>query len=287
MRKPAHHRLKQLMRFEIPLALILVCGFAANSTAHEFWIEPSTFHTSESELIFVRLKAGEHFNGRSQPRNPRNTNSFRIQRNDTIQDVKGQPGDEPAGFILLPGPGLYLLSYHSHPSKLNLDARRFEAYLREEGLESIIQLRADRQQSDELGRERFVRCAKSLIVAGDGGGDGFDTILELPLEVVPERNPQLLHAGDLLSVKILHEGKPLSNALVHARNTFDPANPVSARTDAAGRVEIKLDCHGMWMVSCVCMTEVKDDSDVDWESCWASLTFQIEQGTPPTTKSVP
>ena len=275
------------MWFVIPLTLFLVCGFAATTTAHEFWIEPSTFHASDAELIFVRLKAGEHFSGRSQPRNPRNLNSFCIKRGETSQDVNGQPGDEPAGFVLLPGPGLYLLSYHSHPSNLNLDAKRFEAYLREEGLESIIKLRADRQQSDKLGRERFVRCAKSLVVAGDGVGEGFDTLLELPLEVVPERNPQLLHAGDVLPVRILHAGKPLSNVLVHGRNTFDPANPVSARTDEAGRVEIKLDCDGMWMVSCVYMTEVEDDSDVDWESCWASLTFQIEKGSSPATKSAP
>ena len=287
MRKPARHRLNQSMWFEIPLVLFLVCGFAATTTAHEFWIEPSTFQAADAELIFVRLKAGEHFNGRSQPRNPRNTSSFRIRRGETSMDVNGQPGDEPAGFVLLPGPGLYLLSYHSHPSNLNLDAKRFEACLLEEGLESIIKLRADRQQSDKLGRERFVRCAKSVVVAGNGKQDGFDTILELPLEVVPERNPQLLHIGDLLPVRILHEGKPLSNVLVHGRNTIDPANPVSARTDAAGRVEIKLDCHGMWMISCVYMTEVEDHSDVDWESCWASLTFEIEQGTQPTTKSVP
>lgn len=287
MRLPVQRLSHQSVWSVIPLAVIIVSGFASTTTAHEFWIEPSTFHVASSELIFVRIKAGEHFDGRSQPRNPRNINSFSILHGETSQDVNGQPGDEPAGYVLLPEPGLYLLSYHSRPSGITLDANRFDAYLKEEGLDSIIKLRADRQQSARPGRERFVRCAKSLIVAGDGVADGFDKVLDLPLEVIPLRNPQLLRLGDILQVRILHEGKPLSNVLVHGRNATDPTHPVSTRTDAEGCVDIKLDRHGVWMISCVQMTEAEDDSDVDWLSFWASLTFEIESSPSAVTKSLP
>lgn len=263
-------------------------GLAATATAHDFWIEPSTFRTPGAELIFVRLKVGEGFDGQARRRNPQHLRSFEVTSGETTRDVQGEPGDEPAGFVLLPGPGLYLISYHSHPSFIELPADRFEKYLHEEGLEAISRLRAQRNQSETPGRESYVRCAKSLVLAGPAEAEGFDALLGLPLELVPERNPYQFSPGETLPVRLLFNGDPLADALVVGMNAAAPTETVSARTDDDGRVALQLDRPGVWMIKTLHMIEAEPDAQADWQSYWGSLTFRLN-GTerPQTSNPIP
>jgi len=52
---------------------------------------------------------------------------------------------------------------------------------------------------------------------------------------------------------------------------------VSARTDAAGRVKLTLDRAGAWMVKCTHMVAAPAETGMDWESLWASVTFDIAE----------
>ncbi|MEZ6041705.1 MAG: DUF4198 domain-containing protein [Planctomycetaceae bacterium] len=250
--------------------------FTPEISAHDFWIEPSTFRAASSELIFVRLKVGQDFDGASLRRNPTAIQSFRTTFDDGVSEIQGNPGDEPAGFVLLPSPGLHVLSYQSHPTKLMMNAERFQAYLQEAGLDSVIRIRRERGQSETLGRERFIRCAKAMVLAGKENSDGFDRILGLTLELIPETNPHTIQPGHIMSLRLLHDKQPQGDALVFARNMNTPDQPVSARTDEEGRVRFCLPEHGQWLISCIQMVQVDNDNLVDWESRWASLTFQID-----------
>ena len=52
-----------------------------------------------------------------------------------------------------------------------------------------------------------------------------------------------------------------------------PARIVSARTDRMGRVRLPLDGAGMWLVKAVHVT--RGSRPRDWNSLWASLTFEV------------
>jgi uncharacterized GH25 family protein len=172
-------------------------------------------------------------------------------------------------------PGLLIVGYNSNPSPVVLPAAKFNQYLKEEGLESIAEIRVRRNQTGSDAREVFSRCAKSLVSSGTPT-DGEDQALGFPLELVALKNPYALHTGELLPVRLTYEGRPLSGALVVAMNRLNPAAKLSARTDNNGRVAFKLPESGMWLVKAVHMIPAAAGTNADWASFWASLTFELK-----------
>jgi hypothetical protein len=194
--------------------------------------------------------------------------------------VGGEPGDDPAGSVRVSEPGLHWIGYQSHPYPVVLEAGKFEDYLRDEGLERIVEERARQGQSAAKGRERFYRCAKSLLdVARQNRAASkshvFDTPLGFTLELVPQKNPYALSPGAELPVSLWFRGKPIPNVLVVAINKGVPDKAVSARTDARGFVRLRLARPGLWLIKAVHMEAAPPDAGVDWESWWASMTFDL------------
>jgi uncharacterized GH25 family protein len=54
---------------------------------------------------------------------------------------------------------------------------------------------------------------------------------------------------------------------------------LSARSDKDGRVRFRLPRAGMWMVKAVHMIAAQPDAQADWQSFWASLTFDLPGST--------
>ena len=79
-------------------------------------------------------------------------------------------------------------------------------------------------------------------------------------------------AASPVRLRLLFEGKPLAGALVTAIDR--EGIRLTARSDAHGRVAIALPKPGVWLVKSVWMVPAPAGSDVDWESLWASLTFE-------------
>ena len=139
-------------------------------------------------------------------------------------------------------------------------------FLQEEGLERFA--------PNGKYRERFFRYAKTVI----GGGQAIlpvhsqgkqaclpSTRFGFRLELVP--------ACDLSSMQLFFENKPLAGALVTAIARDDAAR-VSARTDAKGRVTLPLPHNGVWLVKSTWLVAAPPGSGFDWESLWASVTFE-------------
>ncbi|HEY2290750.1 MAG TPA: DUF4198 domain-containing protein [Thermoanaerobaculia bacterium] len=246
--------------------------------AHNFWIEPSTLTPAAGQRVAVRLRVGIELKGDPVPRDPALMKRFVAAGPAGDSTVPGVPNTEPAGFEAFVVPGLYTIVYDSGRSPLELDAAKFEEYLRDEGLERISALRARQGKSAAGAKEVFSRCAKALLNVGDGGsGPGFDRVFGQRLELVAEKNPYTLAGGGELPVRLLYEGKPLAGALVMAlqRDRPDKVDKVMARTDARGRATLKLDRPGFWLVKAVHMIPAPPDAGADWESFWASLTFAV------------
>ena len=129
--------------------------------------------------------------------------------------------------------------------------------------------------SSQPGRERFYRCAKALLETP--GAAAFDAPLGFTLELVPRKNPYAMKTAGKLPLALTFRGKPIANVLVVAMNKEDPANAVRARTDAKGRVTLPLAHAGFWLIKAVHMEAAPAEVGVDWESWWASLTFELPQ----------
>jgi len=176
--------------------------------------------------------------------------------------------------VHLAAPGLHVVGYWSHPGGVELPADKFDTYLRDEGLDAIAAQRVERPSTAPV-RERFARCAKSLLQVGPATASAADRRLGLPLELIAERNPYAIGPDQLLPLRLTYQDRPLAGALVAAINSLDPAVRRSARSDADGRVQFALHPGGLWLVKAVHMVEAAADTGAQWSSLWASLTFEV------------
>lgn len=87
-------------------------------------------------------------------------------------------------------------------------------------------------------------------------------------------DPTLLRAGQLLTLQLLANGKPVPSATVTARSSGG-GHPVLGLTDATGHVTLPIDCDSAWLVRTVHMITGAQAGvpDVDWDSYWATLAF--------------
>ena len=164
--------------------------------------------------------------------------------------VLGRDGMDPAGLVRLDAPGIWFVGYRSRPSAVELTPEKFEQYLREEGLEHIIQERVARKETLLPVRERFSRSVKSLLrYGGDQAVQGYDRALGMTLEFVLDADPARA-SGGRVPVRLLRDGRPLPGALVVAYRrdsiaTFPgPASPGQARRkrEAAKQTKAKKRC---------------------------------------------
>ena len=65
-----------------------------------------------------------------------------------------------------PSPGLLVIGYRSNPSPIEMAADKFNQYLKEEGLDAVLAMRASRNETGAAAHELFSRCAKSLVFSG-------------------------------------------------------------------------------------------------------------------------
>jgi len=242
------------------------------------WIEPMNFSPNPGEVVGVKLRVGQDLLGDPLPRSAALYKQFFVEDATGRKELVGREGSNPAGFLRVAAPGLLVIGYRSNPSPVEMEAEKFNQYLKEEGLDAVIALRASHNQSGTKAHELFSRCAKSLIYSGSAAEAQSDRALGFTLELVAERNPYSLRAGEQLPFRLTYENRPLPGALVVAMNKLNPMEKVTARTGKDGRVRLPLRPGGMWLVKAVHMTAAPAGANAEWMSYWASLTFEMKQG---------
>jgi uncharacterized GH25 family protein len=261
--------------FRLAAACIAALLFTSAARAHDFWLEPDKFSVARGETVDLSLRYGTGFEGKVAPRDNFLIEKFVVMGPDGTEPIPDQGRPGLAGRVTLAKDGIYQVAYRGKRRPIKMEAAKFEAYLKEEGLEHISRLRAERQETGKAAFEVYSRCAKTLLKAGGGANEGHDRIAGLRLEIVPETHPYLVAAGAELVFRVLFEGQPLKNGLVTARSRAEPKHTVAARTDAEGRVRLTLDRAGEWLVKCTHMIAAPEELSKDWESLWASITFEL------------
>lgn len=256
----------------------LAATFASASlaSAHEFWLQPDDFTPASNSIVRLHLMVGDGFPGEVVARNPDKLLRLTALTTRGSAEIPGRPGADPAGMLRVAGDDMLTVIYLSGNSSVTLDAQKFENYLKTDGLEHVIAQRAQLGQSALPGREVYARCSKSLLRVGAGSSDGFALDAGLPLELFPLSNPYELKPGSAISFRLDYLDAPLADRLVVARRQSDPGTLISARTDSLGQVSLTLPDAGMWMISSVNMDPAADPAAADWQSYWASFTFELQ-----------
>lgn len=249
-------------------ALSVIFSVAICATAHDLYLVNGV--SGAESRICARI--GEDFPGSMSAVTPDRLEVFAVRTARTpFRRLQGKvSGDQ----LCAPAPEAksFVAEMVVHPRYIKLDSKLFDSYVEAEGLKQVISARAQTGPNAD-GRELYSRYSK--FIKGRGGLE----ILGHTLEIVLEKDPAELKAGDSLPVQVLFRGQPLADAQVAA--AYAGANlkghkfPVVARTDGEGRASLKLDRPGLWYARLIYMVPATGDPEVDWRSFFATVTFSI------------
>jgi uncharacterized GH25 family protein len=251
-------------------AFVLVILGAVNVAAHYTYILPQHFRVATGETVLMGFHSGDGF--------PESTAILKRLQEPAIHTSRGkmpiaglkEDGKRLAATVRVADIGHLIVTAVNGASTEDMRPASFEKYLAEEGLGHIIAARKERGESEKNGKERYTMYAKTILLSG-APGEGYKTAVGLPLEVVPEKDPYRLQAGEALPIRVLLRGAPASNLEVRATSTTEKAHVVG-RTDAQGRLSVPVS-KGQWRLHTIHMERAS--GDVDWESVWTTLTFEV------------
>ena len=271
----------QSMRFRrlLPGLLALSVGASSLVSAHDFWVEPETFRAAIGAKVALNLHVGQDFKGDSVIFSDEYFNRYVVGSAAGEKKVDGTLGDEPAGTITIARPGLHTVLYDSKKFDVAFDDfNKFRDYLKDEGLDRQLILAQAKYGKGGKILEIYSRCAKALIAGPQADAEAPDRNFNCALELIPETNPYRLSGSGEVKLRLLYKNAPVEGVLVVAFNKADPLTKLKLRTDKDGRIAFNLPRPGVWLVKAVHMVVPARLIRGDWESFWASLTFEVPVG---------
>lgn len=267
-------------RILLPMLLAVCCVSSTFLFAHEFWLMPTKFKVKINELFALTFYVGEDFMGEVWENRKERTLKLthftgKNQKDLTDLAIKSDTDDIVLSFA---NEGTHLLAMESKNSFIALDAEKFNAYLIDDGIDNIYELRKKNGDLDKPSQELYRRCSKTLIQVGAKTGKTFKINTGMPLEIIPLQNPYTAKMGDIMIAKVLFNGKPLKNKMVVTWNKTmtTKTRQQKLKTNKHGQVSFSLDQRGQWMISTVQMIPLINNSEGNYQSYWGNLTFELQ-----------
>ena len=258
---------------------ILATGVTV-AAAHDMFLKPTRYFAPENSEVRVRVLNGTFTRSENSIARNRLADASVLMpgRRVTLDTAEWTvTGDTSTFHIHTRGAGTYVVGASTRPTVIDFSADDFNLYLKEDGIPDALEARQKAGEIGQPARERYHKHVKAIIQVGSTRSDDYATPLGYPAELVPVENPYGLTSGAVLRVRTLVDGKPAANQYVvygGVDGSEAAIAPQSIRSNPQGVASIPLAKAGLWYVKFINMTRVTGDS-VDYESKWASLTFQV------------
>ncbi|MDQ3243867.1 MAG: DUF4198 domain-containing protein [Gemmatimonadota bacterium] len=268
-----------MKRSSVMLGLLML--FAAGAlNAHDLFLRLDSFFLTPGSTARIRVLNGtfsksENSITRDRIRNLSIVGSAGVVQADT--SMWASTGDTSIFRLKLDSAGTYVIGASLLPREITLKAAEFNQYLSDDGIPDVL---AARRKSGQLGTdatERYSKHVKALIQVGSAR-TAIDKALGYPAELVPLDNPYSAQSGGWLRVRADVDGSPVGNQLLVTGGRTPRGGRFTERrmrTDANGVARIRIAEKGQWYVKFIHMVPVTGQDSLDYESKWATLTFQV------------
>lgn len=248
----------------------------AMTFAHDTWLMAERFHIAPGETAIVDLTSGMAF-----PKLDVAPKRERIQavlcrlagRTFELNDFEAAPNSLRIKGALT-GTGLAALWVKSPPKEIELKPEQVQEYLKEIDPPATVRQQWADAKEPKRWRESFRKHSKTFLLVGDAKADtSWREPVGMFLEIVPEKDPTTLKAGDEFPVRVFKDGKPFAGFSLGIVAEGDTKGSIK-KTDAAGRVTFRLDKAGRWLLR---GTDLQKSAtpDVDWKSDFTTLTIEV------------
>jgi len=254
--------------------------FSLPVLAHTLYLLPVKFRVARGEKLVFSVHNGDSFPAGDQAVAPERLLDARLitpsGQTRAIKDFQKLGRATHGVTAPLDEAGTHWLLVRTRPNHLSLDPVKFDSYLKEEGLEHVIEWRRAHGGAAKPSRERYTKHAKSLIVSEKPSG-AWQNAFGLDLEFIPLADPFTLRPGDSLPLSVRWKGKPAAGLRVEQAwaTAREHGMKVAGRTDAEGKLVVVFDRAARWRLHTVAMERLTNDPEADWSSDWATLTFEL------------
>jgi len=257
---------------------IFILAIAVSARGHDTWLQPERFAATPGATLALELTSADGFNGLETAIKPE-----RVARaparlaGEAIMLAVPVAGEKALRFsATLPRPGVAVVGVELKPRGLELEPEKIELYFREIHADEALRAAWATVPEPRRWRESYVKNAKSFVRVGEPalGDRVWAEPLGLRLEIVPERDPTALRAGDELPVRVLRGGAPLPGftiAFVSAGETREHV----AVTDDDGRARATLDVRGAWLVHGTDLRRATAP-ELEWESDFTTMVVDVK-----------
>jgi uncharacterized GH25 family protein len=269
-------------------SLLAIAAAATVADAHDLFLRPRDFIAAPDSDVQVRVLNGSFTSSEAMvaPERLRDLSVVGPAGLTHPDRATWRAGTTESGWtVRVGGPGTWLLGASLDPKTIRLVGAQFNAYLREEGLSSVVEERTAAHTLGAPAHERYAKHVKALLRvrtapgrAAPSSDTAYRVVLGYPAELVPLDDPYVLPAGGTLRLRALVDGRPTRGQVVLAGGRSASGARLAQRqlrTDSAGVVRVRLDARGAWYVKFIAMRTIPASAkdSVTHESKWATLTF--------------
>ena len=263
------------------LVTVLLCIAASTAQAHDLFFRMTSFFVPVNASMRMNVLNGtfstsENSVTRDRLRDLSVVSPAGRTRADT--SLWSATGDTSAFYLRTGGPGTYVVGASLLPREITLSAKEFNEYLETDGVPDVLEARRKAGEMEKGATERYSKHVKSIVQVGADRTGDFAHVLGYPAELIPLDNPYALRARSVLRVRAMVDGKAVPNQLVVWGGRFRNEGRFAqrtARTNADGVAQVRLENAGQYFVKFIHMTPYQGPDKVDYESKWATLTFEI------------
>jgi uncharacterized GH25 family protein len=269
------------------LTAALLITAAGSLLAHDMFLKLETFFLAENTTVAIQLINGTF------------DKSENAITRDRMADVSVVMGDmhvmHPAESAWHDHPrsswlefetgaaGTYVVGVSTNPTVFELSGEDFDGYLEHDGVMDVLERRKAEGTFGQSAVERYSKHVKAIVQVGEARTNAYEHRLGHPVEFVPLQNPYEIGVGDTFQVLFLKYGEPVANQIIYASHEAYHGHAeggghieaVTTRTNGEGVASFRISAEGKWYVRVINMVE-PDEEEVDYESNWATMTFEIQ-----------
>jgi len=248
------------------------------TSAHEFWLQPKKYKYAVGEEMKIDFMVGENFTGEYWDLTKHKVERADIHFSGGMTNLTAQVKPTKGNNLIytFQKEGTHLVTMQSNAAYIEMEGDKFTEYLKEDGLDNILDLRDRKGIADQKSKEFYQRYVKLLVQAGTKTDDTFSKRANFPIEIVPLSNPYTLKTGDHLECRVFFNGKPSPHQMVKVwSHTGNRIFLQDIYTENDGTIKFPISSAGPWMVSTVKMMPSQKPG-ADYHSMWTSLVFGIE-----------
>jgi uncharacterized GH25 family protein len=258
------------------IAPLIYGSFATSAIGHDTWLVADRTKATPNTIITLDLTSGMAFPAlEAAPKRERVGNASCRLAGQTFEISDISAGAKSLQFkTKLSAEGIATLWIKLPPRTIELKPEQVKEYLDEVSAPELLRKQWNEMKEPRRWRESYTKHPKTFVRVGNPASDqSWNAPVGMFLEIIPEKDPTALRAGDDFPVQVLKDGKPLAGFALNAVSAGETKGETRL-TDSSGRATFRMSRDGRWLLRGTNLRK-SDRPNIDFQSDFATLTIEV------------